>query len=146
MLFALTGIVFAVAQPLGGLLVDRFEARRVSLALTPPLLLSLAAMAFTPTATAFAIAWGCYVAASSIIFTATLKHAARAFGTEQTYGGVFGVLGTLTDLMTIVGPLVFLNLYPPLGAKVFLAMAAIGVPFALGYLWLRQSPRLPTLG
>jgi hypothetical protein len=101
-------------------------------------------MSWTIDARAFAIAWALYVAASSIIFTATLKHVARAFGTEQTYGGVFGVLGTLTDLMTIIGPLVFLNLYPLLSSRVFLAMALTGVPCALGYLWLTRRRLLPS--
>jgi len=45
-------------------------------------------------------------------------------------------------LMTIVGPLLFLNLYPLLGGATFLAMAATGVPFALGYLRL-TAPAAP---
>jgi hypothetical protein len=65
-----------------------------------------------------------------------MKHAARAYGTDDTYGGIFGVLATLTDLMTIVGPLIFLNLYATRGLTVFLFMSLAGVPFGLGFLWL----------
>lgn len=132
-LFAATGIVFGASQALGGVLVDKFTPRGVVLALTVPLLVSLGVLPLTTAPLVFGAAYLAYVCASSIIFTATLKHAARAFGTEDTYGGVFGVLGTLTDLMTIVGPLVFLNLYRPLGGWVFAAMAVCGVPFALGF-------------
>lgn len=137
-LFVLTGVCFAAAQAAGGALVDRFPARSVALALTPPLLASLALMAASRSAAGFTLAYAGYVASSSIIFTAVLKHAARTYGTDDTYGGIFGVLGTLTDSMTIVGPLLFLNLYPLLGAGVFLAMAAAGLPFAL--LFWRMQP------
>jgi hypothetical protein len=85
-------------------------------------------------APAFIVAYAIYIFCSSIIFTATFKHAARTYGTDDTYGGIFGVLGTLTDLMTIVGPLLFLNLYAAIAGKVFLVMALAGIPFALGFL------------
>ena len=137
-LFALTGVCFAAAQPLGGWLVDRFAPRAVILALTPPLLGALAALAFATTPFAFTWLYAAYVSASSVIFTATLKQAARAYGTEDTYGGVFGVLATLTDLMTVVGPILFLNLYGAAGAWVFLVMAVAGVPFAAGFLFGRR--------
>ena len=45
----------------------------------------------------------------------------------------------LTANATIVGPLLFLNLYPPLLGLVFLAMAAAGLLFALGFLRLGRS-------
>ncbi len=143
-LFAMTGVLFGIFQALGGALADRAPPRSVAMAATAPLLVSLAALAFARDGLTFAIAYGVYVCASSVIFTATLKHAAKAFGTDDTYGGVFGVLGTLTDLMTVVGPLVFLGLYGPLGADVFLAMTAVGAASTLGYAFLSRShaPRL----
>ncbi|MBI3185021.1 MAG: hypothetical protein HYZ28_23010 [Myxococcales bacterium] len=77
-----------------------------------------------------------YVCASSAIFTATLKHAGKAHGTDGSYGGVFGVLATMTDLMTVVGPLLFLNVYAHGERGVFYVMALVGLPFAAGFLWL----------
>lgn len=140
-LFALTGVVFGVFQAVGGALSDRFAPRALVLALTLPLMGTLVGMALARGAPGFTVAWALYVALSSIIFTATLKAAARAVGTDDTYGGVFGVLGTVTDVMTVVGPVVFLALYAERSALVFPAMAAAGVPFALGYLaWGRISP------
>jgi MFS family permease len=137
-LFALTGVCFAIAQPIGGWLADRLAPRPLIVALTLPLLASLGALGLCERPFAFTWLYAAYVTCSSLIFTATLKHAARAFGTDDTYGGVFGVLATLTDLMTILGPLAFLNLYGAVGAQVFFAMAIAGVPFALGFLWLRK--------
>ena len=140
LLFVLTGVVFALSQPVGGFLADRFRARSVALFFTPPLLAALVGMAFASSATLFAVAYGSYIGASSIIFTATMKHAATAWGSDDTYGGVFGLLSTLTDTMTIVGPLLFINLYAALGGGVFWAMAAVGLPFALAYaLWGRRT-------
>jgi MFS family permease len=133
-LFALTGVIFGVAQGVAGYLADRFSARKVVLALTPFLLGTLFAMAFLTQDVGFTLAYGGYIFSSAIIFTATMKYAARAFGTDDTYGGVFGVLTTLTDLMTIVGPLLFMNVYRFSARWVFLAMAVTGVPFALGFL------------
>jgi MFS family permease len=143
-LFALTGVVFGAFQAIGGILTDRISPRVLVLALSGPLLVCLAALASAHGGTAFTMAYAGYIALSSVIFTATLKHAARAFGTEDTYGGVFGVLGTLTDLMTVVGPLLFLGVYGAWGADVFLLMAVIGTPAALGYALLSrsQAPRL----
>lgn len=143
-LFALTGVLFGLFQGVGGVLADRFPPRRVALVVSAPLLLSLTALAYATDLAAFAVGYGVYVAASSVIFTATLKHAAKAFGTDDTWGGVFGVLATLTDLMTVVGPVLFLGLYGVLGGAVFLVMAAIGLPAALAYAFLSrsQAPRL----
>ena len=76
--------------------------------------------------------------ASSIVFAATTKHAATSFGTNDTFGGLFGLLSTLTDVATIVGPLLFLNLYASSAAGVFVWMAAIGVPCALAYAFARR--------
>ncbi|MFN2546355.1 MAG: MFS transporter [Myxococcales bacterium] len=140
-LFVLTGVCFALAQGAGGWLVDRFSARAVAIAVTAPLLASLALMTFARGAPGFAAAYASYVFVSSIVFTATFKQAARTYGTDDTYGGLFGVLGTLTDLMTIVGPLLFLNLYSRIEGQVFLAMAVAGVPFAIGF--LRLGPAVP---
>lgn len=138
-LFALTGVLFGAFQVAGGALADRFAPRKVVLACTLPLLASLGAMVAARDAVSFACAWGAYVALSSVIFTSTLKNAARAYGTEDTYGGVFGVLGTATDLMTVVGPLLFLGIYGQSGSAVFPAMALFGVPFALGFLLLGRG-------
>ncbi len=143
-LFALTGVLFGLFQGLGGVLADRFAPRAVAIVFSVPLLVSLAALSRAGDGLTFAIVYGTYISCSSVIFTATLKHAARAFGTEDTYGGVFGVLATLTDLMTVVGPLLFLGVYGGLGSSVFLLMAAIGVPAALAYAFFSrsQAPRL----
>lgn len=138
-LFALTGVCFGIAQLLGGVLADRIEPRRLVLAMTPALLASLALMGVASRWQTFTLAYASYVCLSSAIFTATLKHAARAHGTDDTYGGVFGVLATLTDLMTIAGPLLFLNLYASSGGAVFYAMALVGLPFAAGFLWLGRT-------
>lgn len=131
--FILTGVCFGAAQPLAGWLADRVGARPVVLFAAAPMLAALGALAWITDPIAFGVAYGGYVAAASVMFTATMKHAARAFGTEDTYGGLFGMLGTLTDLMTIVGPLLFINMYAGVRADVGLWMAGIGVGFFVAY-------------
>ncbi|MGA9524390.1 MAG: MFS transporter [Myxococcaceae bacterium] len=138
-MFALTGVCFGVAQGVGGWLADRVDPRRVVLVATVPLLVALGVLAWAGEVVAFSVAYAAYICCSSIIFTATMKHAARVHGTDDTYGGVFGVLGTLTDLMTIAGPLLFLNVYGTRPHAVFPAMAGIGIAFALGYVWLGRG-------
>jgi MFS family permease len=141
-LFGIIGVCFGVAQPIGGALADRVDPRRLVLALLPVLLASLFAMGLTRQISSFGVATAAYTLVASVIFAATLKHAGRTYGEEaQRHGGVFGVLATSTDLMTIAGPLLFLNLYAALGPAVFLAMAAAGVPFAVGFVRLgRPTP------
>ncbi len=132
-LFVVTGLCFGAAQPLAGWLSDRVGARPVVFVGALPLLLCLVAQSFTTGIWSYGFAYGGYVFAASLMFTATMKHAAAAFGTDDTYGGLFGMLGTLTDLMTIVGPLVFINLYATVGPMIGVCMAVAGLPFFGAY-------------
>lgn len=141
LLFFVVGVVFAVAQPAGGALADRFPASLVILTTTPILLGALSALTWTRSYAMFAIIFGVHVFAQSIVFTATMRQAAREHGSETTYGGVFGLLSTLTDTMTVVGPLVFLNVYASVGTRVFAIMAGSGVAFASAWLSLANPLR-----
>jgi MFS family permease len=134
LLFVLIGVVFAIAQPVGGALVDRFKPRSIVIVMMPLLLGALAAMALPGAVISFAVLFGVHIFAQSVVFTSTMKHAARAHASAATYGGVFGLLSTLTDTMTIVGPLVFLNVYTFANRTTFAIMAAVGVLFALPFL------------
>lgn len=132
-LFVLVGVVFALAQPVAGGLVDRIAPPKVVLLSAPLLLAGVLGLAFTQRYILFAAFFGAHIFAQSLAFTATMKHAAKEHGTTSTYGGVFGLLSTLTDTMTIVGPLLFLNLYGAVGQHVFAAMAAIGLLAIYGF-------------
>jgi MFS transporter, DHA1 family, tetracycline resistance protein len=137
-LFIITGVCFGVAQPIAGWLADRVGPRAVVLGGGPFLIVALGLQTWATALIPYAVYYGLYVVLASLMFTATMKHAATAFGTDDTYGGLFGMLGTLTDLMTIVGPLLFLNLYATVGPSVALYMGAAGIPFFLGYGWLTR--------
>lgn len=132
-LFVTIGVTFGIAQPLAGALADRFAPRRVVLATLPVLVGALLALAFLTGPWAFGAVFGVHILAQSIVFTATTKEVGRAFGAEGSYGGVFGLMGTLTDLATIVGPLVFLNVYGQTGPRVFVIMAGVGACSAVAY-------------
>lgn len=132
-------MVFAVAQPIGGALVDRAPTRRIVTACLPPLLLALAGLSFVTDLGTFAVVFGAHVFAQSVVFTATMKQAARDHGTASTYGGVFGLLATLTYTMTVLGPLLFLNVYGAAGRLVFAVMAGVGALFVTGW---ALGPRL----
>jgi MFS transporter, DHA1 family, solute carrier family 18 (vesicular amine transporter), member 1/2 len=133
LLFVVVGVTFAVAQPVGGTLVDRFSSGRVTAVVLPVLLASVAALSFARGLGVFAALFALHVFSQSVVFTATVKQAAREHGSESTYGGVFGLLATLTDTMTIVGPLLFLNVYAATGRWTFAAMGAVGAVFALSW-------------
>jgi hypothetical protein len=138
-LFALVGVSFGVAQGLGGLLADRFSPRAVTLTMLPLLLGALVAMGLSERLAVFVGALVAYVLTSSVVFTATLKQAARDHADATSYGGTYGVLGTLTDLMTIAGPLLLLNLYGASGARAFAQVSVLGLVFAAGYLVLGRT-------
>ncbi|MBI5495588.1 MAG: MFS transporter [Deltaproteobacteria bacterium] len=143
-IFALTGIGFGVAQVAGGWLADRLRARAVVLVCLVPLLGGLALMGRPGDVVAFAAGYGVYVLASSVVFTATLKHAAETHGSADTYGGMYGLLGTATDLMTVVGPAVFLNAYRARASSaVFTDMAATGLVFAVVFAVAARRRRTP---
>lgn len=137
--FGLIGVTFGVAQPIGGALSDRIEPRKIVVALIPGVLFSLALLTRATTFRAFAIGCVVYSITASTIFAATMKLASREYGAEKGQGSTFGAIATLTDLMTVVGPLVFLNVYARLGRFTFAAMALACVPFAAVF-W-RWGPR-----
>ena len=139
-IFALTGVGFGVMQVLGGALADRIAPRLLVAACSPVLLLGLAGAWLFTSVEGFALGYGAYIAASSIILTATLQHAAQQHGQDR-YGGMYGVLGTLTDVMTVVGPLVLVNIYGAVGQGVFGAMALLGLVFLLGFFVLGRAAR-----
>jgi DHA1 family tetracycline resistance protein-like MFS transporter len=133
--FALTGMGFGAAQVLGGTLSDRISPRKLVLVCTPPLLAGLLVMAFLDGLVPFSSGYSAYVLCSSVIFTATLKHAAT-HADPARYGGMYGLLGTLTDTATVVGPLLFVNLYGWHQGLVFLDMALVGLLFCGGFIVL----------
>lgn len=131
--FLVVGIAFGLSQPLGGWLVDRYPPRLVVSALLLPVLLSCAALALPRTLATFSAVLAVNVVLQSIVFTGVLKQVAVAKGARDVYGGVIGSLATITDLSTIVGPLVVLGAYPRMGALVFPLVAAAGILFHVPY-------------
>lgn len=141
-LFALSGVVFAVVQPLAGALADRLDPRAVIVACAVPMMIAIGFLGEAPGGASFAALFGGYILLSSVIFAATLKHAGRAYGeVGGAYGGVFGVVQTLTDLMTLVGPVLSLVLYQTRPGQLFPVVAAIGVPFQIGFVLLTRLRR-----
>lgn len=147
-LFAVLGVTFAVAQPVGGFLSDRFRARAVVFTLGPVALLSLGAMSLTENAIAYGVALFGYAFFSSVIFTVVLKHIADEFGGSGAHGGVYGVMGTLTDVMTVFGPLLFVNAYTLWPRDIYLVMAGTGAVFlgAFALLTSRKPTAVPPSG
>lgn len=140
--FLVVGLAFGLSQPLGGWLVDRHPPRLVVASLLVPVLLSCAALALPRTLASFSAVLAVNVVLQSVVFTGVLKQVAVAKGARDVYGGVIGSLATITDLATIVGPLVVLGAYPRLGALVFPLVAAVGILFHVPFLMhaiLRRS-------
>ncbi|MBX7098324.1 MAG: MFS transporter [Myxococcaceae bacterium] len=135
LLFAAMGVTFALAQPLGGFLADRFPVRPLVSLCAPLSMASLAAMSFAPGPWSYAAALVGYILGSSLVFAVVMKHAADTFGGDAL-GGLYGVLGTLTDTMTVLGPLLFVTLYASAPELTHLAMALTGVLFVAGFLLL----------
>jgi MFS family permease len=127
-LFLVTGVTFAAAQPIAGPLVDRVAPRTVNLVLAPVLVGLLTAMSLFPAREVFFAAYVLYIVVTSTMFVATLKLVTTAFGGDGTrHGGLYGSVATLTDPFTVLGPIVFMNVYAVAKAQTFLAMASAGV-------------------
>jgi MFS family permease len=138
--FALIGITFGVAQPMGGALADRVDARAMVVTLLPVVVAALVALSFAPSPGAFVAGCVVYSLAASTIFAATMKLAARVYGSDQGHGSTFGAIATLTDVMTVVGPLLFLNAYAHMTRATFALMAIACAPFAWAFaVWGRRS-------
>jgi DHA1 family multidrug resistance protein-like MFS transporter len=133
LLFLATGVSFAVSQPLAGWIVDRFPPRAICLALGPLLLALLASLSFIPGRTYFFVGYIGYVVSASIIFVATLKLLTTRYGTSGRHGGLYGIAATLTDPFTVVGPILFMNVYATAKSYTFVVMAAVGVLSLAGF-------------
>lgn len=146
--FLVVGLAFGLSQPIAGWLVDRREPRVVVSLLLLPVLLSCAALAAPRTLAWFSAALAVNVALQSVVFTGVLKQVAVAKGARDVYGGVMGSLATITDLATVVGPLLVLGAYPRVGVLVFPLVASAGILFHVPYLMhaIRVRPPPPKTG
>jgi MFS family permease len=141
--FLVVGLAFGLSQPIGGWLVDRYEPRRVVAPLLLPVLLSCAALCLPRALGSFSAALALNVVLQSIVFTGVLKQVAVAKNVRDVYGGVIGSLATITDVMTILGPLIVLRSYPRLGVLVFPLLAAVGIFFHVPYVMHALRGRRP---
>jgi MFS family permease len=132
-LFVVVAVAFALSQPLGGWLVDRFRPRTIVALMIVPALVSCAALAIPRSVTSFALVLAPNIVLQSIVFTGALKEVTVAKQARDAYGGVIGSLATVTDLLTIVGPVLVLLVYPRIGASVFPLIAGAGIVFAVPY-------------
>jgi MFS family permease len=140
LLFLATGIAFAATQPIAGPLVDRLAPRTVCLLLTPILIVLLGAMTFIPVREVFYVLYILYIVVSSIIFVATLKLVTTTFGAGgERHGGLYGSVATLTDPFTVLGPILFMNVYAAMKVQTFAVMAAVGI--VSGLIFARYSLR-----
>jgi MFS transporter, DHA1 family, solute carrier family 18 (vesicular amine transporter), member 1/2 len=141
LVFVLTGVGFAVGQPLGGLLGDRVRPRGALFAVVPLCAVALAAVASAGDAASFLAAYLVWVLCGSMAFALSLKALADEHGESAGAGGVFGVYQTLTDAATIVGPPLFLGALEWSGgfaAFSSMAAAAAGAVFLMAVLASRR--------
>jgi MFS family permease len=133
LLFLATGVSFAATQSVAGRLVDRVSPRSVCLVLSVVLLIDLLSMSlFRGERTVFFVSYILYIVVSSIIFVATLKLVTTTFGEGgKRHGGLYGSVATLTDPFTVLGPILFMNVYSSIKTQTFATMAAIGILSAL---------------
>jgi hypothetical protein len=83
-------------------------------------------MSFVPGRVFFFASYLSYIVVSTAIFVATLKLVTKTHGGEGRLGGVYGSTATLTDPFTVLGPVIFMNVYATLRAHTFLSMALVG--------------------
>ena len=144
-LFAATGILFALAQPVAGALTDRVSARAVTASAFAVVCVLLGAMAVFTSAPAFSLLYGAYVFAGSMLFTADMKLVGDSFGERDAHGKIFGVAHAVTDLGMTIAPIVLLPLHERSPGLLFATLAGLGL-LTLGAFSLRPRalPVLPT--
>jgi len=134
--FLLIGLTFGAAQAGFGALADRAPMRPL---VVGGLVVAAAALGavggkVVPLVGGFFV----YVAATSLVFAAGLKAAGQRGRETRGTGTAFGAVGTATDLMTVVGPALFLPLWGragstvALGAMVGVALVAMTLVLLLG--------------
>ena len=137
-MFAGLGVTFGIAAMVGGWVSDRYPARPLIAGVVPLALASLAATSFATGPWAYATGVCAYAFFSSVVFGLVFKYSADTFGGPNAHGGVYGVLGTLTDLMTVLGPLLFVNAYSLWPRPIYAIMSVVGAAFFAGFLVLSQ--------
>jgi predicted MFS family arabinose efflux permease len=136
LVFLLIGLTFGAAQAGFGALADRAPTRPLVVGglVVAAAALGAAGGRAVPLVGGFFV----YVAATSLVFAAGLKAAGQRGQATQGTGTAFGAVGTATDLMTVVGPAVFLPLWGraggavALGAMVGAAVVAMALVLFVG--------------
>jgi MFS family permease len=141
-LFGATGVLFGLAQVVGGVAADRLRSLRVPTVVGATLAISLVGSARSETLAGFTVAFCAYIVCSSFVFAWTLRTLA-ARSDKESYAGVFGVFATITDLMTIVGPPLTLNLYGNMGRSAFSVLAVVALPFYVLFIALSRARSSP---
>jgi len=131
LIFALTAVIFALSQPLGGWLADR-KSLRAQVAIEMAIMLAaLAALAWPTRLAPFLPIYSTMVAGMSLVFSACLKQVGLGYAERLGPGQLYGVVGTLTDAAMMAGPPLLVGLYAAERARVFAWVAAIGLPVLL---------------
>ncbi|MBK6811241.1 MAG: MFS transporter [Sandaracinaceae bacterium] len=136
-LFGATGVLFALMQPVAGVVRRRFSARGMTAAFAALAALAFVAMAFWLGKLGFVGSYLAYVVFGSLLFAANSGLMGETYHEAQDdHGKVFGAMHAVTDLGMLVGPPLLLALYERDAALTFLALTSLGVVatgiFALG--------------
>lgn len=143
-LVTLTGVLFALAQPLVGMLHTRVPNRtltRVSVAISG---ISLASIAGTRSPIGFCAGYLAFVVFASMTFAANAGFVGeRHHEGARDHGKVFGAMHAITDVTMLFAPALFLGIYEANVSACFVTLGALGgtvmVVFVVG-----TRPSLPS--
>lgn len=132
MLFVMTGVLFAVTQPVVGLLRARMNARDIALGCAVLAALSLGAIAGYSGPVGFSTCYLVYVVFGSMLFAANSGLVGETHHeAERDHGKVFGAMHTVTDAGMLVVPPLLLALYERDLRACFVTVGALGLGAAL---------------
>lgn len=148
-LLGLLAATFAICQPIAGWLADRVQARRLVFANLLGLTGSLAALTVAWSLVSFVPFFFAYCVFASILMTVNLKLVGELYHNKGGQGRLFAVVGSVTDLGTVIGPMLYpwIHGFPNGGPSFsFLAMGATSAVAAVGFsLSAGREKDLPTV-
>jgi MFS family permease len=143
-LLVILGFTIALCQPIAGWLSDRVPARRLVFANLIGMTGGLAALSFVSSPQVFAAFFFIYCAFASALLTVSMKLVTELYHDKDGRGRAAGVVLSVSDVGTVIGPILFTHLYDRGPGLSFLSMAAAsGVAIVLFWLSTGREKDLP---
>lgn len=138
-LLAGLGGIFALCQPIAGWIADRTSPRRLVFAMLLGMTGALVGLAIAWNEASFIPFFGIYAIFASILMTVSMKQVTSMYLEKEGKGRVAGVVLSVTDIGTVLGPACYMWVYGHLSPALGFITMAITAAAATVAFWFSEG-------